>query len=587
MIAIKEKRHEISVWDNVINIVVILLIIFEILYYRKINVGIKILGDEFGYWAAGNFFSGINNWKEMNSVLAYYGYGYGLFLAIIMRFVESGELCYRIAIWMNGLFIFLTYHTVKSLIKEFRGSNYRDYDSLIAACFTFMTANLYYLQYTMVEVVVSFLLWRVIFWAVQLQKSIKIYKTVIFCGYNFLLVAAHQRCIGIVLCSMAFLFFLFCSTLDRFSLKLIVINIMIVVMTIVIFLGLKKFYKLNSVDIDVINNYGNTISDPNDVSGVAGKVKFLFTRQGIINFGTLLCGHMFYAMSASFLTIGVAIIAGMREIIISVKRKKINDFQVIMLYTFMCFLLEISIACIFFIYDYNERFDLLTYSRYFEFAISPITMFGMIAFINIDENSRNSHLKTRIVVICFVVYIILGKFTNFVEDYSNANRGNSFIQSYWIRFFMLKTAYRQYFFIEIILVTVAISVILFYLMKKHYFGVIAVFLCCMYLYAANYVYNNIAAIWVEKNAQELNEVDNLLTEGEKNVYTLNDDHLWVYELQQRLNRKTINVINSYEDLGDEDVLVLSANGDYGELIDSDELDKIYIGEYFIVLKYAN
>jgi hypothetical protein len=124
-------------------------------------------------------------------------------------------------------------------------------------------------------------------------------------------------------------------------------------------------------------------------------------------------------------------------------------------------------------------------------------------------------------------------------------------------------------------------------MKKHYFGVIAVFLCCMYLYAANYVYNNIAAIWVEKNAQELNEVDNLLTEGEKNVYTLNDDHLWVYELQQRLNRKTINVINSYEDLGDEDVLVLSANGDYGELIDSDELDKIYIGEYFIVLKYAN
>jgi hypothetical protein len=296
---------------------------------------------------------------------------------------------------------------------------------------------------------------------------------------------------------------------------------------------------------------------------------------------------MFYAMSASFLTIGVAIIAGMREIIISVKRKKKNDFQVIMLYTFMCFLLEISIACIFFIYDYNERFDLLTYSRYFEFAISPITMFGMIAFINIDENSRNSHLKTRIVVICFVVYIILGKFTNFVEDYSNANRGNSFIQSYWIRFFMLKTAYRQYFFIEIILVTVAISVILFYLMKKHYFGVIAVFLCCMYLYAANYVYNNIAAIWVEKNAQELNEVDNLLTEGEKNVYTLNDDHLWVYELQQRLNRKTINVINSYEDLGDEDVLVLSANGDYGELIDSDELDKIYIGEYFIVLKYAN
>ena len=48
---------------------------------------ISIIGDEFGYWASGSFLAGFD-WSDVASYNAYYSYGYGIWLYLILKIVN-------------------------------------------------------------------------------------------------------------------------------------------------------------------------------------------------------------------------------------------------------------------------------------------------------------------------------------------------------------------------------------------------------------------------------------------------------------------------------------------------------------------
>ncbi|WP_155244005.1 hypothetical protein [Butyrivibrio fibrisolvens] len=549
---------------------------------------IKILPDEYGYWAAGNYFSGVNAWKDFSSTINYYGYGYGLILAPFIRMGLSGMACYRVAIWLNGGLIYLIYRTIRKLLDDIITEDRYFTKWALALCFCFMSANAYYLQYTMAEVVIAFVYWRIIYYVYNAIKYGRIRDFVLLEIGNFALVALHQRCIGVVLCSVLFLAYYFFSR-RAFNVR----SLLFVVTAIglmVLFVLIKHDFKDNSINAIMTSAVNTDRVDVNDISGVAYKIKFFLSKQGIVNFIALFLGRLFYAASATFIWVIVGIVSIVNFVAQNIKKSSlgielVNGIE-IELFSLLCLFAEIGVGAIFFIFDYNSRFDILTYARYFEFSIAP---FAFFSFINFVFGAHRG--KAKILMPSLAVYVILSKFIDYIENYANPNSGNPFIQSYIIRFFMLKNDYAPHFFIRmfvfVIIVFVIMSIFLHYF-KSNCVSVICIFMAVFYLYASNYVYAQVYDSWIKKNATEIMDVLDIVDDlqiGDSLKALYYPDQLWTYQIQASLMDKTINVIQDTADLKKGDALIVSSWQQYEDLIDLSQFNVLYEGEYFLLLNY--
>ena len=86
--------------------IVLLGISLLLIYLFKIDSlnTICVIGDEFGYWASGAYFAGLD-WGDVACFNPYYSYGYGLWLSLIIKFFDDSILAYKVAIILNCFFI--------------------------------------------------------------------------------------------------------------------------------------------------------------------------------------------------------------------------------------------------------------------------------------------------------------------------------------------------------------------------------------------------------------------------------------------------------------------------------------------------
>lgn len=148
----------------IIYILPCLLLMFLTMYHIEDNALPKIFGDEYGYWAAGAYFAGLD-WHEITSLNDYYGWGYGIFLSFILRLSLSSELCYKIAIGLNGVFLCAIYIIALKLSEEIVCHKYKLVNAAVAFAAAIMPSTLYYTQYTMAEVFITLCYWCIVYFA--------------------------------------------------------------------------------------------------------------------------------------------------------------------------------------------------------------------------------------------------------------------------------------------------------------------------------------------------------------------------------------------------------------------------------------
>lgn len=393
----------------IINTICIIIIIVAGTCFIQRNTMIKIVGDEYGYWAAGAFFSGLD-WSEITSLNSYYAQGYGLFLALILKLKLSPALTYQLAVILNVLFLCILFCIVMQIIYRWSKDTVipEFLKPFLGLAITSSSSILFYTQFTTTEVLLNLIYWCLILLADKLLERVTVLRSILFVSLLLYGYFVHQRMIGI--CIISVMFWLYVIVHSEQSKVGICLKTLITLSVLAcIFIILKGIYKEAFYSGGISENYAL-----NNFSGQTQKIKYFFSIEGITSFLKAFCGKIFYASSCSNLLVGLSIYLTFKQIVLSrkfiFKREKLDNSLVILMYLSANMLIMMAIGSIYMI-DYSGRFDLLIYGRYFEYTISPMIL---IAYFYLFKNERKNIVLYNTII---WIYIVISVFINSIINY--------------------------------------------------------------------------------------------------------------------------------------------------------------------------
>lgn len=338
----------------------IAVIVFFGMYNISNNTSLKIVGDEFGYWTAGATFAGID-WSSVASYNSFYGYGYGIILAPILKLGITQTLKYQIAIVINVFMLVSLYSLIYYIIRNTKQR------PLIAAFIsltgTLYSSNLVYSQYTLAETFILFLYVLSVITFIAFLKKQKTIFSILLPVINGLLLAVHTRTIALFP-AMIVVFVVYCIIKKKY--RALISHL---VATFIVFIC----YFI------ITNWYQETIHSISNVNGASGQIKKitqLFTIKGISLFAIGFLGKTAYSVMASFSIVLIAFIRVVKNSFSEIKARKLRPITILGLYLFINLIALEAISALFHI-DYRSRFDLLTYGRYHDFTICAIIVYEL------------------------------------------------------------------------------------------------------------------------------------------------------------------------------------------------------------------
>ena len=380
------------------------------LYFLKDNTSLKIVGDEFGYWAAGAFFSGLD-WSEVASINSYYNYGYGLILMLLLKLNMNATFTYQLAIVVNAIMLNLVYVLIFRLLNKYVNNIPTIVKIIISLALTLSAGNICFAQYTMPEVVCVLLYWSIVYLMYSILEKFEYYKLILLTVAIGLCFTIHLRLIGIVFVQVLFLVYVVRK--ERIDVKRCVGVVALFVLMILFVFLLKEYYQQDYL----MNEYIN-IQGLNDFSGQLGKIKRIFTLEGVRMLFDSFMGKFFYACSISFLFLLDAIWQVFACLKRTIATKKIEKSDVFLVFLLLNVIAMIMVGSIFMMSS-GARFDMQIYGRYFEFTLGPLVLVALTTYLK-DGNS----LKRLPIVVG--VYFLLGKYIHNTIPYE-ASRANVFI----------------------------------------------------------------------------------------------------------------------------------------------------------------
>lgn len=394
--------------ENILKIFFLLVIVVLCAFNLNSPKTISVIGDEFGYWSAAAFFNNID-WNSVASINPYYSYGYGILLSVIMALFKNPLIMYKVAIVLNialvcGIF-FLIYFCAKKFFPH------QTAWKLLCLSFivTVYPSNLYFTQLTMVEIFLTFTYWGILAVFLENQKDERLWKEILLTFLSIFIFFVHQRCLGITVAAMA------CLLLDLLkNRKYRKLVFLIVSAVIFCFIGLyiKNIYQ----DYLFSTAISSDTMAQNDFGGQIGKITYLLSFEGIFAFIKSVLGKVFYMGTATFLVSYFSIALIVKKCFkFNNALKRISFEWVAGLFILLSVVFSIAIASIFMI-DFNGRFDLLIYGRYFEFTIGPLLLIGIGKLLEIK-------LPYRYVFLTVLMHIVLTIcIYQWIDRYSTTSR---------------------------------------------------------------------------------------------------------------------------------------------------------------------
>lgn len=431
---------------------IFLILVFSLKYINQLSVP-TFLNDEIGYLANAALLSG-KDWSGITRISAYYSYGYSIVLVPLFFLIKNTSHLYKAIILLNVFFYIISYYLSFITIKDL----FRKIDSRVVAFIcgivSLYSANIYNVNYAWVEPLLYLVFWILIYQLNQIYKTDKNKNIILFSFLLFFMYIIHQRTVGIVIVGCLCVICLYLNkTIDKKNLLVFFLSI---VSFMVVGLLLKQYVKGYLWSNAVTEKIANT----NDYAGQITKIIAIIQSPKLMwNLIRGIIGKYYYLVISTGSIVTFGIIKIIREIKITFVDKK--QIHVVYLFMLLSLFILMTTSSVFFITA--ERFDTVLYGRYSEFAMLPLFICGIIAFIKKDFSLKDVIIN---VVILLVAYFSTKGFLSGTKNYIFPCTVNASL------FYDRDTqafAFNKYFFIGIILFFV---VYFFMTRRKNFFKII-------------------------------------------------------------------------------------------------------------------
>ena len=513
-----------------------------------------VINDEYGYWLSAAFFSG-KKWSSVAQGVAYYGYGYGLILSLVMRIFNDWALVYKVALLLNSVWLCLSFFFLIK-ISEIIATNISNC-SRYFICFivTLCSSNMCFINYTLPEVYLFFLHCLITWTFFSILKKASKKRMLLLAIEVTYAYAVHQRTIIVMMIIAIMLIYL--ARVKRICIE----QLLMFIISMVIFLVFLNGLKLHVISEVWINN---EITHGNDYLGQKDKILALLSSEGIYSFAQNICGRIVYFIISTF-GIGYVVLKRMfTDIAILIKKKEVEVYN---LFIISCILGGIIVSAIFLLYpDHTTH---IFYGRYFENYYGPLLLIGLC---DIYENKAKSLNKKHIIFGCVVLLFMVCYIKEGCE-YRNIPIANYAINSVSMSMFYKFNNSDFYYGIQLVLGYIALMLILYIYSSKLKVGKYVSFLLILllqikcgsdsYFDFQDKYYDNLKNSTMEvcRIVLEINDIYD-----EKYDICVVDDNSGVFcagaPIQYVLMKKNVNYFENVEkinDLGDKNIMISAGN----------------------------
>ena len=371
----REIKNKISCTQSRLDIILSLFIAFQVMIWFDKYESISVLNDEFGYWGNAAILSGYG-WNDLFSRTPYYSLGYSLLLLPIIAVTKNTQIWYQYAIILNVLMLVSSYFLCRKTLRLI----FKKEDSCLLSVIAFITisfsSNIIYAEVAWSETVLLLLIW-LITWIIaknSLEYNIYINVCAFLLLFYFLLI--HPRSIPIYIYGTILLIVQGVISLEKNKWKLVFLFLYLLI-SIIGFLfydGIKQ-WQLTTL----WNNSSASVLNSANVADTSLSYFYNILKNPDL-FVTSLIGKIDCALFSTAFLLFIPLINTV-YCCWNKYRTKEKDLAELIPYlwavgiTFGMILLS-ALQML----DWQHRKDMVVYSRYFDFALSPLLAIAIVQF---------------------------------------------------------------------------------------------------------------------------------------------------------------------------------------------------------------
>lgn len=585
---VKIKADKKLNYFNFINFLFIVIIFTVCLWGVGYLERIRVVDDGFCYWGIAANISGYD-WTDLISASAYYSYGYSIILVPLFwlhRLGLSMTFIYRLAIVLNAVFLSCCYLMALYMIKELFKDIPDVLKQITALLVTLYIGNTAQMGLAYTEIFLLFMFWctlTCLYRVISKPSYVNILGVVVSTAWLF---AIHMRSIGVVIAVCIILAGFFISHRKEIDKKYILYTIVLSVVFLCLVIVLKNY----------VNDYiylGNASESVNNVKNNVSRLGNFLSIKGIMDLIVSFIGKLFYVSTATFLLAAIGLLTTIASLlfgyIIKDKKGARKRWQVkewITCFILLSFLAELGINSIFKAIPFFRTFEsragneTIIFSRYSDFVVGPMIIFGVWAVYNI---------KTRYyeIILAVLVSIVSTAIVQFLQNVLSSRKGTDtvgfrFGAAPW--FNMLMDGHSKDYAYNIMMLSIGILVVLCLIKlifgyKWHVYGAMLIVLTAIWsvLGVKGGIEYTISKQSKEKSVDTVAEI---LAEAETDipVYMVGGANTEVKILQWLLAERSIRLCD-FENIDNIDTsnAVILANSSNTETVSklSEKLDFLY------------
>ena len=356
----------------------------------KLNM-INIIGDEFGYWAAGSFFAGLD-WTDVASYNSYYSYGYSFWLALIIKLVDSPLVAYKVAIALNSLFVLFTFLILVKISHKWIFVTHKKSGILASFAVMLFSGIFFSAQTTQCEAVFNLFFVVEVYLLLTYFTQPKWYTMISLALVTIYLYTIHQRALVIIVAAVVTLI-LYTNLISK---KWCHILLGVLIMLGAFFLS----SKVKEILLEGLYLGGKAVYS-NNYSGQIGKIEMLLSLEGIKTFLAGVLGKLFYLGASTFGLFYLGMYSLAQKVVFSIssyrKKKSTNNIDTFSAIFLLLTIIGAMVIATVQLLD-NKRIDTLIYGRYTEYLIPIICIYGI----------NHLHYESKYRIWPFVMQSVLG-----------------------------------------------------------------------------------------------------------------------------------------------------------------------------------
>lgn len=350
--------------DIIMNLMAVTFIIV-VCFLTKTRYTSPIYADEMGYLSNAALMRGLD-WSDAVRNLPYYGYGVSVLYLPFFWLFSSTTLIYGGVKVLNTVLILISYFVIQKVLIYIFGEENTIQCRIVAVACCCSSYLLAARNFALTEVPLTAIYFVCGFFFIKYIETKKISWKVLLLITAIFMLMIHVRTIGSFAVTV---FMVLCYEFKELEgkerIKKWLITIIIAIIGVALCFGIKSIF--------VSSGGAGSVSTINDISGQAGKISYLLSKEGILNF--------FISVGTKLWSFGIAyFLMPFVGIVYAAKSVFENKNRFLMMFYLLAFGAEFAINCAYL--SYIDRTDMIFYTRYSEYAILPLFCIGLVQILN-------------------------------------------------------------------------------------------------------------------------------------------------------------------------------------------------------------